>query len=245
MEPTLENLGFGGDGDELLLIEAIEDSFGIEFQGNELAAVVTVGDLYDAILKKLPATGLERRDTCRSATAFRRIRHELRMMAFGKVTPASRLVDIASGTSQRRLIRDLEEKSGLSLDALTSSAPLFAASFVVSLIVSVWYFVIPTEFPSLHFLVGLLLAAVTSAVGAALLLIPAALIVGDRGATIDESIVTVGDLAHRTAHLNFARLTGAGKHNHPDDVWQAVVWLSTEMADHRGTIDRQTRIIAD
>ena len=61
-EQPLETLGLGGDGDEMLAIEHVERSFGVELDKSQASQWHTVGDVFQALKQSLPAYERSRRD---------------------------------------------------------------------------------------------------------------------------------------------------------------------------------------
>ena len=52
---ALESLGLGGDGDEVDAITAVEVRFGVVLDYDDAKHWVTAGDVFDSLLKALPA----------------------------------------------------------------------------------------------------------------------------------------------------------------------------------------------
>ena len=52
MSAPLESIGLGGDGDEVDSIARVEERFGIAFDVEDCARFVTVGDVWNALLKE-------------------------------------------------------------------------------------------------------------------------------------------------------------------------------------------------
>jgi hypothetical protein len=61
-QQPLHSLGLGGDGDELLVIAAVENSFGIELDKTQAHRWHTAGDLFQSLRQALPAHERSRRD---------------------------------------------------------------------------------------------------------------------------------------------------------------------------------------
>ena len=62
VEPILESLGLGGDGDEVDAIEAVEKAFGVLLDISGAAGWSTVGHVYSALLSALPPEQRESED---------------------------------------------------------------------------------------------------------------------------------------------------------------------------------------
>lgn len=57
----LETIGFGGDGDEVGAIEAVERHFGVALDPSDAHSWRTAGDVFGALVEALPA-GAQHRD---------------------------------------------------------------------------------------------------------------------------------------------------------------------------------------
>ena len=62
VEPILESLGLGGDGDEVDAIEEVEKAFGVLLDVSGAAGWSTVGHVYSALLSALPPEQRESED---------------------------------------------------------------------------------------------------------------------------------------------------------------------------------------
>lgn len=62
VEPILESLGLGGDGDEIAAIEEVEQTFGVLLDVSGAGSWRTVGDVYSALLSALPPEQRESED---------------------------------------------------------------------------------------------------------------------------------------------------------------------------------------
>ncbi|MEO6216416.1 MAG: hypothetical protein ABIO86_10325 [Sphingomonas sp.] len=62
VEPILESLGLGGDGDEISAIEEVEQAFGVLLDVSDAGSWRTVGDVYSALLSALPPEHRESED---------------------------------------------------------------------------------------------------------------------------------------------------------------------------------------
>jgi len=62
MEAARENLGLGGDGDEISAIQEVEDEFGVHLDYTGAHTWSTVGDVYNALLAQLSPEEAERAD---------------------------------------------------------------------------------------------------------------------------------------------------------------------------------------
>jgi hypothetical protein len=238
-----KSLGLAGDGDEVDLIDSVEKSFGVKFTDEELARISTMGDLYEALVRHLPNTESARRRHCRSATAFRRMQSTLRTMTNDEVRPSTDFSKLVGDRSFRDFVRQLELGSGLSLGANALRGSAFFVCASISSVAAICYFVLTVNFSTFGFLATLAMSLVGAIFGTIVLLALAAVLMGDRIQGFDRDVATVGDLAQRAVHLNFADLTSANAQHHPSDVWKSLDWLARQETDYKGPIDRDTRLI--
>ncbi|MDZ4868626.1 MAG: hypothetical protein SGI91_15000 [Alphaproteobacteria bacterium] len=231
-----------GDGDEEDLLTQIEESFGLKFGEGELADVDTVGQLHERLLRNLSGTVSGPRTHCRSAAAFRRLRHAFKRVSGSDVRPSTAIAALIDRHRQGHIIRELERHSGLSLDALSLPRGAIFASLAVAVFLSIsWIALWP---PHDDGIANALVAILAIVPGGVFLLLSFALATGDRFKRFGDVTVTVGDLAERASHLNFAKLTGRDEQNHPDDVWRTLTWLCREATAHVGEINHDTRLIS-
>jgi hypothetical protein len=62
MNAHQDNVGLGGDGDEISAIEEVENEFGVRLDYSDAALWSTVGDVYAALLAQLPPEEAKRPD---------------------------------------------------------------------------------------------------------------------------------------------------------------------------------------
>lgn len=238
------SLDLVGDGDEQDLLVAIEESFGFEFANDELNHVETFGQLYDAVLSHLPNSQPSRRTHCRSALAFRRLRHAMRLIGMGDVRPSTPLRTVVVGyANQGKLLDRLECQSGLALGQ-REMAPWTLAFGVLTAIGLILWQLSGVELTWMRLLAGAVAFAIGGFVGGMIIAGVVSLLSNGWGTRFDRDLVTVGDLANRAAHLNFARLGGRHDQRHPQDVWRALEALARMVSSYAGPIDRDTRILA-
>jgi hypothetical protein len=236
-------LGLAGDGDEEDLVRHIEECFGVSFGQRELEHVRTVGELHDQLLRNLSGTAPVRRTHCRSAAAFRRLRHAFKNVTGTDVRPSTTVAALMKRQGQGNVIREIEAQSGLSLDAVSLSrcaglASLAAAALLPIVGIALWS-------PHSDLPAKALLALPPILVAWLLALILLERTTGDRFMRLDDETATVGELANRAAHLNFAKLTGRDEQNHPDDVWRTLTWLCRQPTAYAGEINHDTSLIAN
>lgn len=192
------------------LLEEVEAAFGIKITDAEAERCSTVGDLYDVLCSYTPDWDTQQ-GSCSSSMVFYRLRRSLGPEDKRDIKPATPLTTLGRPVS--RLFRRLRKQTGLRLPTyeLTWLGQTGGAILMGGLLVAV---------------IGLLtghwmasgVAVVVAATGLPLLWVdPGRLPVG---------LVTVGDLAQRTAPLNSELLGKAG--GRPSDRWSILVALAAE-----------------
>lgn len=213
-------LDLAGDGDELDLIVAIEEAFGVELD-DEAETWLTLGDIGDWLEAK--TAGRPSGEKCASAMAFWRLRAAL---GDSRLRPSTKLADCLPGQPDAEMKR-LAAASGLQLPqtrlaGLGSLGVWLLAAFIPSLL-------------------GLLLG-LPDLVPVGLALSGFALLRLDRGR---YPVETLGQLAEAAGASNQARLVGLGARQDRDTIWRSLVALAEEHAGAApGTVGRETRIIA-
>jgi len=203
----VNTLNWVGDGDDLAAIQSIEEIFEIGFCRDELAAMRTVGDLYDCILTKLPIAPEARK--CATAMAFYCLRRALAVRQPGvRITPATEMT-MFHAPWIKDFFRDLERQTGFRLSgpahtwigAIGEACLLLPLMVVLPLLaVAAFVHLSPYIWPGLAviFLTGLLLLRV------------------DPGRLTG----TVGDLARKAAGQNYGRLMKQGAVGREREIWR-------------------------
>lgn len=213
-------LDLAGDGDELDLVVAIEEAFGVELD-DEAEGWRTLGDVADWLEARIGAR--PRGAKCASAMAFHRLRAAL---GDRRLTPASRLAECLPGAPDAAL-RRLSEQAGLRLPRATPARLGRAGAWLL--------------FAAFLSLFGLFLG-LSPWLAPGLAAAGLALIHLDRGM---HPVATLGQLADAAAVSNQARLVGLGARQDRETIWRALVRLAEEHAGATpGTVGRETRIIA-
>lgn len=220
-----DTIGLAGDGDDVDLIRAIEGSFGVQF-GNDPAKWFTVGDIYDALLTRIPMSSTA--GLCATSMAFYRIRAALRCTAEvrGRVTPATKLAGLTP-LPPKLLFAKLSQEMGVRTLPITLS--WWGGVGVVALLSGV---------------VGAFFVLQAHAIWPVLLLIPVgiAMISTDVGG---YHSTTVGDLARTVAIRNFRQFASDGADSRPETLWRALCLLiADEIQFDADQISATTRLIA-
>lgn len=113
-----KSVGIVGDGDDVAIIEAIEDVFKVAIMDNEAESIRTLEDAHSVICSKLPNDENEQ-TKCLTAMAYYRLNRA--MQDHGKAKPSER-VEAPEAMRPREFQQQLEEGSGLQLPFLTTSS---------------------------------------------------------------------------------------------------------------------------
>ena len=223
-QTTVDTIWFV-DGDDLDLIRDIEQSFGLAFR-DEPSNWSTVGDIYNALLDRIPADS--EAGKCATSMAFYRTRSVLQRVtgANHQVKPSTRLVDVVS-ISQRRLFQQLSTELGVRRPPPTMS----------------WWGLIG----ALTWLIGVfgLFSSITAhRMFPIMILLPMGMVMivydlGSFGST------TVGDLARTIARMNFQHFVQNGADRRPKAIWDTLCALISDVSGVEPiSITAKTRISA-
>jgi hypothetical protein len=224
-------LGLDDDLDSVELLIAIERAFDVKISEQEATGVSTVGDLHDLVTSKLEGTGGE---MCRTSMSFYRVRRALKAV-LGNVdirpeTPLSAIWE----RSPKLLFAQMQRHCDLRLAPLCSTdvsgfgallivAAIFGAPILLIAQVNGWLI--------------LAFAGALCCAGFALTrLDPLA---------FGPTMVTVGDLARRTATQNYGALVSLGGRTDAQAVWKALVEVASASSENLSAekIERDTIIL--
>jgi len=210
-----------GDGDEIDLLLAVEEAFGVRF-GEETRDWTTVGDLYWALARRV---GTDEAGLCATSMAFYALRGGLERSAGAKprARPADRLAALTR-LPPRRLYALLTRDLDLRLPSAPSGwMGVLGACMCIAAALGV---VVALFQPALWAWLAAVLAA-----GVALLRL-------DPGAYGE---LTLGDLARETAARNHARFVARGADARHESVWRALSELLAAEGHRNAGLD--TRLI--
>jgi hypothetical protein len=216
-------LGLDDDLDPVEVVELVEKVFDIEIANHEAEAILTVGQMYDLLLQKILANEINRK--CASAMAFYRLRRALNNIEpKGKLTPATDLSQYGT-LSVKRLFRKLAEGAELRMPG-QAITPLARTVTTLLLIVFVVLPLLGLASIISHGLGGpeiphLLVAPAWLVWVASLPLIALVDYVDPNRLAKDSR--TLGDLAKKTAPLNFGRLVNLGASARESEIWDALI----------------------
>jgi hypothetical protein len=213
-----------GDGDDVDLIRAVEESFSVKFRKADLENCTTVGDLHRLILANAPSA--ERSNmACLSALAFYRLRRALAPVSGEmRVRPRTLLSEFIRPSQSKRFWRDITRTTGLTIPA-PSSGWAGITLFVLTLAAPV----------VAHYYAGH---------GGIAAIVPAAIVaklVSDRLARFPSRIRTVGDLANAVAGLNASQLLPEGAPMRAKETWLVLEEVIRDDLAFNGSISGETR----
>ena len=233
MQSNKNTLGLGGDGDDLELIELLEQAFDVKFGDEDLKSIENVGGFYDAIVNQLPPLK-PRADRCLTAATYYKLKRAILSrrpdLTVKPSTPLSVFVNTGECGSWWQY---LSAESKLVLPQPTIGA--FAAIVGITL-----FFAALFLFPIL----GIIFGDWTYGLYAILSMTGCVLIFRFSTPHVPSDTWTAGDLAKATLPLNFATISKECETARPQDVWDAMVWIMREPTGYPGPIDRTTRLFA-
>ncbi len=230
MTVPVNNLAIDDDDAVDVIIE-IESRFGIKFSDQEAEQILSFGDLYEAVARKLP---FRRTFKCHTQMAFYRLSDVLEdLQSDQDLRPSSSLEDIIDQNkmiaNQKELFHHIASKADLRLPQLGLS---MKAKFA-------WIFV----------LVGAFCSLVLIAMGkwyawpmlAMVLLVSCFSFITDSGRAHQQ---TLGDLAREVASLNYGKLVAKGGRHNTETLWIALCEAMSIFSDLQAiAIDRETRFL--
>ncbi len=210
--------GLVGDGDEIELIEEIEETFGIVIPDDELERIRCLGDLFDAVERQLPShIGAP----CLTARAFRELRADLGDRA---LSPGTSVAEISGYTGVLQWLRDFRKFGGVPIDWTDPGTFSERATFALGLLVfgvfiAMW---LGNPLPAIFAFGLVLLGPVQSQLS------PAPALPG-----------SLGDLVHRSMNVNYKRLA-QGHRGTSKDTWWTLVAICRSHSGYEGPVDRCT-----
>lgn len=218
------------------LILEVEEAFDISLADDEMMKIVTVGQLYDAIMHALPCP---ERKFCLSAVTFHRLHQSLLTVTErkrGEVRPSTRL-DILIPSRQRKVAwKKIQQLSGLRLPPLrmpTWAVPVILVCVVLVVVVSVFSLDWPLSYVSIvpGFVVFFLSYWIVDAFF---------------GTGLPSHFQTVGGLTKAVLAKNFVKLSGEIANYDWNDVWESVrILIADQLGVEIEKVRKETRFVAD
>lgn len=220
------SLNLAGDGDDVDLLDEIEETFGISIPDHEAHELRTVGDLYDYVCARLMPGPAE---PCLAARAFRDLRDS---MPEGQrwVRPSTPLTNLAGAQRLVDWCRDVERRTG-NLDVLERH--WFWA--LVGLAVLVAPPVAAARSWDAHGPLALIWLSGWALFGLSQI-VPA---------RVNAQVVTVADLIRRGMATQYRRFARDGATGNRADIWLTVEAICREVSGHNGPIRRDTTFFAE
>jgi hypothetical protein len=219
-------LGLDDDLDGVEFVRDLERIFDVEVSNSEAESISTVGELCDLLVSKIPTNDVDRK--CATAMAFFRLRGALRRLGYEHaLTPTSKMLTLKCGGT-KSLLRRLQKELDLRLPDAVPTRIGCAASLCCFFVVLSGVFSLQPGVPSalLGSLFGLFAAS-------------AVIIHVDPG-QLPRNCRTLGDLAQKTAALNYGRLIKMGARHDSDDIWENLVEALSRYALPKAEITRET-----
>ena len=218
--------------DNLMLVgdegaeEEIEAAFDVKFTEAELVSMSTVGDLHEALVARIPGGP----GKCDTSMAFYRLRRGLK--SIGETEPLRPGTSMPPGLVERprSSLAQLSRLTGLRMPPVLVG-PLGMGGCLVGLVALALSAVLSQQTP-----VGAVLL-VMGAVG--LMVISSRL---DPG-RLPKEIRTIGDLARRTAPLNYGSLVALGARSSDELAWIVLTEVLADIAEVPASeIGRDTKV---
>lgn len=222
-------LGLDDDLDSVELVRDLEKAFEIKIANDEAERLLTVGQLYDLLLNKIPTDDAQHK--CASAMTFYRMRSAIRNLGpANHLVPASQ-INFLEVVGLRSSFKKIERVSGLRLPrpAMTyigGTGCLFMLTAFVAAFGLGWFF----DLPLLSVPIGACVASVF--LGYAVLRF-------DPG-KLPKGCATLGELTHKTVALNYGKLVRMGAHHSSDTLWDNLLELLSGYRLPKSEITRDT-----
>jgi hypothetical protein len=222
-------LNLVGDGDDVDVLYAIEEAFGVKISDVEALRCETVGQLFDIVSSKLNISEA-RNLRCPTALAFFCLRAALRRMGYvQRMTPKTDLSTIFRAHRAKGLHDSLSRETDLKLPALKlhpATITVLALIMACGAAFSLWF--------------GSWLPLLGSAVLAIILsfVLPK---------TIPQRTANLGDFAANCAAWNYGRLSEQAGGARRRDVWKAVTTIVRDSTgtSFTGEMNYDTRFFAE
>ncbi len=223
MPQPAQSLNLVGDGDEIYLLEEIEQSFNITFTQEDIAEIENIGQLYDVLMNIIPDIN-QKRNGCHTAKAFRLLLSSANQKNNPERIKPSTPLNL-KGRQLEALIKNFQNENRFYLPRYSND-------------IAVWI--------ALAILIGAPIATAFSGniwlwITGWFALLPAICLLLNRSLPITYPYKTYGDIAKETAMLNYAELSKITRTTHPDDIWKnftAIIQWSTGLDEPVG---RETR----
>ncbi|WP_131858620.1 acyl carrier protein [Bosea sp. BK604] len=220
------------DDDDVSIVEAVEEAFGITISDAEAGACFTVSDLFALVCAKVPTVDASDQLPCLTATAFRAIRRAIRARHPGLgIRPNTRLDRMIDGPDHRAWRDYLASETGLHLPnpSLPNMAPLVAVfAIAAGSAVSVMGLSGGSLFAA--GLIGLL-----SAIGVGYAY----------GRWAWSEFTTIGDLARQASALSIAQAVKANGAVRRGEAWTALVTVVSGFSLRTGDVGPATRFFTE
>lgn len=221
----------GMDGVEY--VQELEAIFQVSFADDETKDVITVGDLYDRLLEKMPLGDPNKK--CATAMAFYCLRRAfVRFEHAERLTPSSDITRL-NALGAKQALKLLREDCGLSVPAsrFTRLGDIGCAAAIIGGLVPLGGFFAYIGYHSASALVVTAIALAVLAGGALATSI-------DRGLLPDDC-ETLGGLVRKTAAASYGQLVKLGARARGEEIWDIMIGtLAERSCVAKDRIDRDT-----
>jgi hypothetical protein len=232
-------IGLAGDGDDLDVVYAVEETFGIKLTKEEAESTRTVGQLYDLVEAKV---GADKAEHCLSQHAFYLLRKALQDRAkTRKLVPDTPIAVVyhAPGSTIRQKWIALAEITGLKLPPLEA---MHSRRWALALTTA---FLVPGVLifsADLIHVLGKWCTLLVLALPVPWLLVERLWIriFGD----VPARIKTIGDLAREAAGFSYSKLIAGKGYASRHDRWFGLSAILRGQSGYQGPINRSTTFIS-
>lgn len=221
-------LGLDDDLDSVDALESIEKAFDIKLAKEEAERIVTVGQMYDLLVSKIPKDAADRK--CATAMAFYRLRAAMRQFGIERASPSTD-IEFLEASGAKSAFASIEKNSGLRLPPVAMATTGFVGCllFVISAIAAV----------VLSAFLGKSLLSLQIGACAVAIMVGYFLVRVDPG-KLPKGCATLGDLSRKTATVSYGKLIKSGAAHRNEDIWNTLLDLLSCYALPRSEITRDT-----
>jgi hypothetical protein len=218
-------LGLDDDLDGVEIVDELGRVFDVTLSVEEAEAIMTVGDLYDLLLRKLsPGDG---EGKCTTAMAFYRIRRALGSVGYGDdLRPASDLTFLEQGGIEPNWSK-IAAQADLHLPATASTPTVGRIGLACIFLMPIMTFCFERTVSS-------------AATGLALGVLMAFVVFGCDPGRLPANCRTLGELSRRAAIVNYGRLAGMGARHRASDTWENLLEMLSRWKLPKSEIGRDT-----
>ncbi|MEE8294115.1 MAG: hypothetical protein V3R64_00235 [Sphingomonadales bacterium] len=240
MAKNKNHLDLVGDGDDVEILLMVEEAFGIHIENNQTDAVITVGDLYDIIKRKLP-NHPETEAICFSAYTFYRLRRAIKTITKRTdLGPNKRIEEILGKDSPSGFKKQIENLTGFNL-------PYLGGNALQRIGLLAWFAFGVLNIMALTNLADVQITPNFYWLNITLIVFGWGLSSLGSEKKLTKDYETLGTLAKKTANMNYGRIAHTKKDADKEGLWKALVALIRNSGEGNPPleINRETTFFAE